>query len=591
MRKLKIAIIDSGVKLNHPALRGTSPQIVRFSNLEEGKGSCGHGTAIYNIIKKTESFADIINFQITNEDEEVCYETLIDCLTTIRDNYDIDIINLSLGLSLCDNLEELYSICNDLALKGVIIVSAFENFGAISYPAAFENVIGVTSVDRCRKIDDFILFDDKMLNIGANGNLQRLAWDNPDYIIFNGNSFACAHTTVQVARFMIEGATTFSEILSSFEKIALKASFCNNSCVPKNAIPKIKKAALFPFNKEMHSLIRYYDMLSFEISGIYDARESSRVGSTTSHIMMDNVKSFQIKSVDEIDWDSFDTIIIGNIPTQSAPYLSRIREDMINKAISLSKNIYCFDDITSKYNYDRLYCPIVDTSDVPPLRLGKLYRISKPIIGVYGTSSSQGKFTLQLELRKEFIKRGYSVGQIGTEPESHLFDIDYTYPMGFNSTVYIDGHNAISYINQGIQKLCEKNCDVIITGSQASVLPIDTGNLAAFPIKQFSFLMGSQPDCMILCINPDDDFDYIRRTIMFLESSVEGKVLALCMYPLKYRDGWRRIHGQKEKISDSEFIRLKEKLYEEFSIPTYLLGRQTDVSLLFEDIISFFSKG
>ena len=100
MRKIRIVIVDSGVRLDHPAVQDHHPVVVRYSGLREGEGDCGHGTAIYNIVKKTESFADIINFQITNKDGEICEETLLSCLNTIKEEYDADIINLSLGLSL-----------------------------------------------------------------------------------------------------------------------------------------------------------------------------------------------------------------------------------------------------------------------------------------------------------------------------------------------------------------------------------------------------------------------------------------------------------------------------------------------------------
>lgn len=76
MRKIRIVIVDSGVRLDHPAVQDHHPVVVRYSGLREGEGDCGHGTAIYNIVKKTESFADIINFQITNKDGEICEETL-----------------------------------------------------------------------------------------------------------------------------------------------------------------------------------------------------------------------------------------------------------------------------------------------------------------------------------------------------------------------------------------------------------------------------------------------------------------------------------------------------------------------------------
>ncbi len=589
MRKIRIAIVDSGVRLDHPAVQGHHPVVVRYSGLGVGEGDCGHGTAIYNIVKKTESFADIINFQITNRDGEIYEDMLLSCLHMIKEEYDVDIINLSLGLSLCDDLAKLRQVCDELSGKGIVIISAFDNMGAISYPAAFPNVIGVTSVDICRKVDDFVVFSDDVINIGANGNLQRLAWDAPDYIFFHGNSFACSHVTVQAARFMSEGAATFAEIMNRFRDISLQVDFSDKRHTKKIPPFEIERAAIFPFNKEMHSVIRFCDMLSFEISGVYDIRESARVGSTTAHIMKADVKSFPIQNVDRMDWTSFDTVILGNIPSQNAHLLLQAREKIVEKAILWGKNIFSFDDLRESCHYEKLYCPAVDPSDVPAERLGKLYRISKPVIGIYGTSSNQGKFTLQLELRKKFLENGYMVGQIGTEPSAQLFGMDYPYPMGFHSAVSIDGHDAVAYLNECIHSLCIKNCEIIITGSQASVLPCDTCNKSMFPLKQFNFLMGTQPDCMVLCINPYDDLDYIRRTIIFLESSVAGKVIGLCIYPMDYKRDWTGMYHQKEVLSEAEMRALKNMLLQEFNVPSYQLGNEADISSLYEEVIAFFS--
>lgn len=589
MRKVRIAIVDSGVRLDHPALRECSPKIVYFSGLKKGEGDCGHGTAVYNIIRKTEKFAEIINFQITNKDEEISEQVLLSCLSVIRDEYDVDIINLSLGLSVCDNYVQLRQICDDLYAKGVIIVSAFDNIGSISYPAAFHNVIGVTSVDSCRKTSDFIVFNDDVINIGANGNLQRLAWDTPDYIFFSGNSFACAHVTAQIAFLIAEGIDTFSEIINRFRTMASLVYFNENPKHQKTKLFKINKAAIFPFNKEMHSIIRFPDLLSFEISDVYDIRESSQIGSTTNHILKADVKSFLIKNIEKMEWDTFDTVIVGNIPPYKAHLLVKAREKIIDKAISLKKNIFSFDDLRDKYHYEQLYCPSVDVSDVPVDRLGKLYRITKPVVGVYGTSSCQGKYTLQLELRRRFLKHEYAVGQIGTEPSAQLFGIDYVYPMGYNSSVYIDGHDTIAYINECINELCQNNCDIIITGSQASVLPADIGNKGMFPVKQYSFLMGTQPDCIVLCVNPDDDMEYIGRTIAFLESGVEGKVIAICVYPMQYKKDWTGMYGLKKPLQRHEFELLKLSLCGKFSIPVYQLGEENDIDSLFGDILLFFS--
>ena len=41
---------------------------------------------------------------------------------------------------------------------------------------------------------------------------------------------------------------------------------------------EIKKAIVFPFNKEMHSLARFSDLLNFEILDFYDTKFSGNMG-------------------------------------------------------------------------------------------------------------------------------------------------------------------------------------------------------------------------------------------------------------------------------------------------------------------------
>lgn len=113
-----------------------------------------------------------------------------------------------MGVNIVDDVNQLQIVCEHLSARGVIIVCAFDNAGSISYPAAFENVIGVTSDFNCYSIDDFTYYEDNVVNIGAKGGLQRLAWHDPPYIFLSGNSFACAHVTVQVCKFYEEGANT-----------------------------------------------------------------------------------------------------------------------------------------------------------------------------------------------------------------------------------------------------------------------------------------------------------------------------------------------------------------------------------------------
>jgi uncharacterized NAD-dependent epimerase/dehydratase family protein len=585
--RIRIAIIDSGVRLDHPAFASKPPVVIDTAGSTDS-GFYGHGTAIYNIIRKTEDIADIINFRLVSNEQGVEDSELLELLHKIDREYQVDIINLSLGVNVAEDRESLFSVCQSLAAKGAILISAFDNAGAISYPAAFEHVIGVTSGQNCPRIDDFEYIDDTIINIGAKGGVQRLAWDKPDYLMIGGNSFACAHVTVQAARFMSQGIREFGAILEAFKKKALKTYSMSMVNVPDKAL-KISRAALFPFFKEMHSLIRFADLLDFEIIGVYDSKYSALVGSTTDHIMKDTVASHTIQNIDQIQWDTFDTLILGHLDEMSHLInKGLLREKLILDALAHNKQVFSFDDISKTFTQDAVYCPVVSSKDLPPSRFGKLYRLDKPVVGVYGTSSRQGKFTLQLLLRKKLRDIGYTIGQIGTEPSALLYGMDYAYPMGYNSSVYIHGFDSIRYLNHIMNQLCEKQRDIIITGSQSGTIPYDTGNMIQYTLYQYEFLMGTQPDAVVLCVNPFDEPEYISRTIKFIESSVDCTVVALVVFPMDIKDGWSGIYGQKTPLTNEKYHALKAELHKHFTVPVYKLGNASDMESLVNTLTGFF---
>lgn len=63
--------------------------------------------------------------------------------------------------------------------------------------------------------------------------------------------------------------------------------------------------------------------------------------------------------------------------------------------------VYSLDDYSDIFGKNSLYFSpgLHDVNDFRTLPFGKLYKFSKPVVGVFGTSSKQGKFTLQLYMR------------------------------------------------------------------------------------------------------------------------------------------------------------------------------------------------
>ncbi len=595
---LTCIIVDSGVSYNHPlvdfhSLMGLSLEFSHDKGIlcsNDFDDRYGHGTAIYNILQDLKNEVNIINIRLSSiEDEIIDEDVLISALEYIEKEYSyVDVINLSLGTTICERRQDLYNICKRFDDNGTIILSAFDNEGAISFPAAFDCVIGVIGLDECKKIDDYVYINDSYINIAAKGGIQRLAWKDPSTIFMGGNSFACAHATRQVLKIMITGVTGRKEVLKKFKSLAVNSyELRSEKPAQKVIFPRNGRLAIFPFNKEMHSLIRFADVVPYDISKVYDLKYSGKVLSKTNIVMQDDsLISLKIENINDIDYDSFDLFAFGHFGESEELISPGFRKKLLDNLEKHNKAVFSFDDIGKlSLSYHNVYCPAVHPSDVFPDRLGKLFRIHKPVLGVFGTSSSQGKFTLQLKLRTLFMANNYSVGQIGTEPHSELFGIDYVFPMGYNSSVYLDDYETVRYLNSLIYSLCDN--DIIIVGSQANTIPYDYGNSNRFTFKQHSFLMGTTPDAVILVINPYDESGYINNTINYLESFGFCKVIAIVVYPLDIDDNWKRYTHKKYPIKTEKMAIIRKRFADR--CPTYLLGNLEDEKALFDLVIDWFS--
>lgn len=589
---MNIAIIDSGTKDYENITKGYNfrvkgdNEIIIENNFHD---TYGHGTAVYSIIKKNNEECNYYIFKVIDQNDTIDEKIICTALEYIFNNLDIDIINMSLGtVSLSD--DRMYNICKRLYDKGVILVSAFDNEGAISYPAAFDCVIGVDGSDLCRKVDDFIFYEDKILNVAAKGGMQRVKWCKPDNIIVKGSSFACAHATNKIVNIYKNGIKSFEEILEYFKSIAIQI-IAYEEKEEKVFEYKIDRAVIFPFNKEMHNFVRYPELLDFKVMEVYDTKYSSNVGRKTTDVMIDkSVKEYCIKNIDDIKWDLFDTLVIGHTE-KLLSYIGKenIVDSLIKEAINRGKNIYSFDRIDkAEYKNDNIYFPAVIDKYLPPLREGKLFYINKPVLGIFGTSSKQGKFTLQLELRKRLIDEGYQVGQLGTEPNALLFGLDCVYPVGYNRMVCLDEEEQIRYLNYKMNEIADGN-DLIIVGSQSGTVPYEYKNTSYYTYEQVNFLMATNPDAVVLCINYYDEINYIRRSINVIEQLGECKVLGLVVFPMIPEQTWKGMYGKRRKIRGTEAEEIKTMIIRSTGKNAYILGDSNDMKELMNKIIGFFS--
>ena len=512
-----VVIIDSGINL----LNGTTPDGICIENTNNGivytdnlKDDFGHGTVIYSIISKKIDFSKVFIIKLSECKDIFGGECLIAALEYVKKHIRCRIVNISLGVVVSENLNRLYEICGELTKDGVIIVSAFDNDGCYSYPAAFDCVIGVDSKNDLSNINEYAFVENSPINILAKGNLQRITLQDGKSLLVGGSSVACAH----ISSILIENKMNFSNIVEALAYLNSKAKFIYSSLKTKkqitNVLFDIKSAIVFPFSKEMHSLLRFSHMLPFNVVNYYDIRQSGKVGVRLSDYY-EEIKSNQcIMDIEGVDFENVDTIILGHLDKLNAITKRDYKAELIKKAVDSGINIYSFDSLEPYSglidNSDiRCFYPRVTLNDVPNNSFGKLYKISKPVLGIFGTSSQQGKFSLQISLKRELELLGYDVGTIGTEPQSLLFDFDFSFPMGYNSTVSINNSEIILYLNNIINKLCIKEKDIVLVSSQAQTIPYYCNNLLEFPSMQYHFALGTKPDVIVLCINYYDEVAYI----------------------------------------------------------------------------------
>lgn len=598
----KIVIIDSGVNRNHPKLEGAKIEGIHLWKDAEGNvrvdddvtDGYGHGTAVTNIVNRNSQNNEICMIKIFEGDYQTDEDLLTASLHYIYDHIPCDVINLSLGVTEYESLAGLKEICERLYQRGTVLVSAFDNFGMVSFPAAFEHVIGVDTSVKAKKNKEYEVVKNSYVNVLGKGGVQRVAWTEPAFIITKGNSFVAPYITCVVADAMNEGVRA-EEMLQYMEENAIGiVDYCKafEEYKPEKFMPQ--KAMVFPFNKEMHSIVRFADRLSFTFD-VCDMRESGLVGSNTSIKVPGS--DYLIGNVMNLDWtEDFDTFILGHNEELSILTKKDIAGYILEKCVEYHKNVFAFDDLSKypewlarlKQAGCKVYYPQVDMGDVPRNSFDKLYFIPKPVLMVCGTSSAQGKFTLQSKLRDCFERRNLKVAQIGTEPSSILYGYDEVCPIGYGANVRISDYRFVSAVNKMFFEVAQKDCDVIISGTQSGTIAYNYDTLRNIPLYSMEYMMGAKPDGVVLCVNPFDEVSYLKRTIATIENLYETKIVALSLFPLTYENNWAGNSGLKRKITETEKRDFIKNAHKEFDIPVFAMDEEEQYEKLFECVLDYF---
>lgn len=204
-RGVTVAIIDSGLEVGHPALRGRvvesvavelrdgEPRVVA----DDGADLYGHGTACGGIVLGLAPDVELVSIRVLGADLRGKGAAFLAALDWAIER-GVQVANLSLSSKSETLFGAFHEVADEAAFKGVALVSAANNVRARSYPSLFSSVFSVAAhaePDPWR----WYLNPAPPVEFGAWGVDVPIAWKDGGSTVATGNSFAAPHITGLVA--------------------------------------------------------------------------------------------------------------------------------------------------------------------------------------------------------------------------------------------------------------------------------------------------------------------------------------------------------------------------------------------------------
>lgn len=201
-RRVRVAIIDSGVNPGHPHVGGIAGGTrITSSDLDKPTDYLdylGHGTAVAGAIREKAPEAELYAVKVFDRALTTNIEVIVKAIEWCADNQ-MGVINLSLGTINSDHRAVIERAVGRATENGVILVAAREMAELPSLPGCLPSVIGVVADRQCPR--------DRYRCRGSSEDPVFIASPYPREIPgvprernMNGISFAVANMAAFVAR-------------------------------------------------------------------------------------------------------------------------------------------------------------------------------------------------------------------------------------------------------------------------------------------------------------------------------------------------------------------------------------------------------
>jgi subtilisin family serine protease len=203
---VRVAVLDTGVQPDHPALQGAVKEHRNFTTDESPFDTNGHGTHVAGVIAARGPMtgiapkAEVVSCKVLGNSGSGNMDSVARAVLFAIEQR-CSIICMSLGAPVAS--ERLREACYKAWQEGVAVVCAAGNDGGpVCYPAAFPETVAVGAVDRTGALCEFSCRGTEV-DVVAPGEDIASCWINSGYATLSGTSMA---TPFVVGVFALAGA-------------------------------------------------------------------------------------------------------------------------------------------------------------------------------------------------------------------------------------------------------------------------------------------------------------------------------------------------------------------------------------------------
>ena len=206
---VRVAIIDSGIEKDHPALEKSvrGGVVVEWDAEERDKvryaadndliDLSGHGTACAGIIHAIAPDAELYSVRVLGRDMTAKALQFAGGLRWAIE-HEMHVVNLSLSTSRAEYYALFHELADQAYFNNIVLVSAVNNISVPSYPSLYSSVISVAAHD-CQEPMTYYYNPSPPVEFGALGIDVEVSWLNGGSCVTTGNSFAAPHIAGIVA--------------------------------------------------------------------------------------------------------------------------------------------------------------------------------------------------------------------------------------------------------------------------------------------------------------------------------------------------------------------------------------------------------